>query len=292
MRPLQWIKNLVIAGPLIFVPEGWVLVAAWTRTIEAICAFCLLAGSTYLLNDLIDRDADQHHPTKRNRPIASGELPLPIARTAMVLALLLGLFWLSSIDRRPPLPISDSPFPLALATGLTYVLMTIAYSLVLKTIPILDVMMIALGFVLRAAAGAAVLQVHISPWLLLCTFLLLLMVALGKRRWELESLEEAASHRATLAHYTLPLIDQFLGIAAAMTLMAYSLYTFNNDRLKEPWLMVTIPFVLYGVMRYLALIHVHGTGGAPEEAILKDKAILIDIVLWAITAMAILAWGR
>ncbi|HYE77605.1 MAG TPA: UbiA prenyltransferase family protein [bacterium] len=292
LRPIQWVKNLVIAGPLLFVPEGWGLAAAWGRTLEAIGAFCLLSGATYLFNDLIDREADQHHPTKRLRPIASGAVSTGQARAALALLLVAGFAWLWSLDRRPPLPIANAPYLLVVATGLAYVLLTVAYSLALKRVPVLDVLILALGFVLRAAAGAAVLQVEVSPWLLLCTFLLLLMVALGKRRWELESLENAHAHRASLAHYSLPLIDQFLGIAAAMTLMAYSLYTFNNPRFREPWLMVTIPFVLYGVMRYLALIHVHGTGGAPEEAILRDKPTLLNLLLWAVAAMVILAVGR
>ena len=288
MRPLQWVKNLVIAGPLVFVPKAWAESAAWGRTAETICAFCLLAGGTYLLNDLMDRAADQHHPTKRNRPIASGELGVQTALVAWILSTIAGLGWLWQIEQRPSLPFAETQVHWLLWSGVAYLVLTLAYSLWLKRIPILDVILVALGFVIRAVAGGAVLQVHVSPWLLLCTFLLLLMVALGKRRWEMESLEDAHAHRPILAEYNLALIDQFLSITAAMTLMAYSLYTFNTSTIHGPWLMLTIPNVLYGVVRYLALIHIEGSGGAPEEAILKDAPTLINIGVWILLSAAIL----
>ncbi|MEO7995755.1 MAG: UbiA prenyltransferase family protein [bacterium] len=295
LRPLQWTKNLVIAGPLVFVPQAWSDPDAWLRTIGVIAAFCALASGTYLLNDLRDREADQHHPKKRNRPIASGQITSTTAIGMMVLLWIVGLGALAFIDRLPPLALAEPDQPAALVwIGLGYLAITLAYSLVLKHIPILDVILVALGFVMRAVAGGGALRVHVSPWLLMCTFLLMLMIALGKRRWEASTLEYAAKHRASLGDYDLSLIDQLLSMTAAMTVMAYTLYTFlgyqplNGLGSNRAWLMLTIPNVLYGVARYLALIHVAGQGGEPEEVILRDRATLINIGVWILLSASIL----
>lgn len=238
-------------------------------------AFIGLSSATYLVNDVRDREADRHHPRKQHRPIASGAVPVSLAFVAAVLLLLLGFGILTSVG---------TP---ALQIGIAYVVLTLAYSLWLKQLPILDVMLVALGFVLRATAGAVAIEAEPSPWLYLCTFLLMLMIALGKRRWELINLEYALAHRPNLREYSLPLLDQFLSIVAAMTLMAYAFYTFNNIHVDGPWLMLTIPNVLYGVIRYLALIHVNEQGGVPEDAILRDPATMINLALWIALSAAL-----
>jgi len=285
LRPVQWAKNLVIAGPFLFVPEVWGDSHVWVRLALTITAFCGLSSSTYLINDLRDREADRHHPRKMHRPIASGTISPQVALGMAIALMCLGLGMMYAVDS---MHLPDADAGLVLPMGICYLAMTLAYSLGLKELPILDVILVALGFVLRAAAGAAAVRVEASPWLLLCTFLLMLMIALGKRRWELVNLEYALAHRPNLREYNLTLLDQFLGVVASMTLMAYALYTFNSEHVEGSWLMLTIPNVLYGVIRYLALIHVNEEGGAPEEAILKDPATMINIGFWILLVSIIM----
>jgi len=277
MRPKQWIKNLFIFTALVFAEKlfEWQLLA---RTIIAFVLFCLISSCVYLVNDLADREKDRRHPIKAKRPLASGQLKpsAAIAATvALTVASLLGSFLLSP------------PFGLI---ALAYLLIMIAYSLALKDVVIIDALTLALGFVLRAVAGAVVIAVPISPWLYVCTTLLALFLSFGKRRHELILLEEGADeHRAILRDYTPRLLDEMIAIVTSAAVMAYSLYTFSAPNLPPNHsMMLTIPFVLYGIFRYLYLIHVKNEGGSPEEILIEDLPLIIDIVLWGMAVVAIL----
>jgi 4-hydroxybenzoate polyprenyltransferase len=279
MRPRQWMKNLIIYAPLVFDrqfnPDHLPDIA---RTTVGFIIFCLVSGVVYLTNDIADLEADRKHPDKRNRPIASGALPVKTATVAAILILVIVLplaFWLS--------------FNFFVVT-LAYLFLHLAYSKWIKHIPLLDVMAIALGFVLRIAAGITLIHVsRFSPWLYVVTSLGALYIGFGKRRAELALLEDGANaHRKVLEGYTIPLLDQYITIVSATTIIAYSLYTFSAPNLPENHLMMlTVPFVLYGIFRYLYLIQVKHSGGAPEEVILSDKPLQATVILWGITVMAL-----
>jgi 4-hydroxybenzoate polyprenyltransferase len=277
MRPKQWTKNLIVFAALIFDLQldepGRVLVAG-----AAFAAFCLASGSVYLINDLLDREADRRHPTKRNRPIASGKLPEKVAVLAAAAA----------IVAAPAIGALIRPgFGLIIAV---YIALMLSYSLWIKHMVILDVFAIAAGFVLRAAGGAVALDVPISPWLYVCTVLLALFLGFGKRRNEIQVLEGVAGlHRKNLEEYSVGLLDQLILLTAAATVMSYSLYSFTAPSLPENHaMMLTIPFVLYGIFRYLLLVYVREEGGAPEQLLLSDRPLLISVGLWALAAVAIL----
>ncbi len=277
MRPKQWIKNLFIFTALVFAEKLFEL-QLLARTITAFVLFCIISSCVYLINDLADMEKDRRHPIKSKRPLASGQLKPSVAIAAtmvLTVASLIGSFSLSLL------------FGLI---ALAYLLLMIAYSFALKDIVILDVLTLALGFVLRAVAGAVAIAVPISPWLYVCTTLLALFLGFGKRRHELILLEEGADeHRAILREYTLRLLDEMIAIVTSAAVMAYSLYTFSAPNLPPNHsMMLTIPFVLYGIFRYLYLIHIKNKGGSPEEILLEDLPLLIDIVLWGITVVAIL----
>jgi 4-hydroxybenzoate polyprenyltransferase len=279
MRPRQWMKNLIIYAPLVFDrqfnPDHLPDIA---RTTVGFIIFCLVSGVVYLTNDIADLEADRKHPDKRNRPIASGALPVKTATVAAILILVIVLplaFWLS--------------FNFFVVT-LAYLFLHLAYSKWIKHIPLLDVMAIALGFVLRIAAGITLIHVsRFSPWLYVVTSLGALYIGFGKRRAELALLEDGANaHRKVLEGYTIPLLDQYITIVSATTIIAYSLYTFSAPNLPENHLMMlTVPFVLYGIFRYLYLIQVKHSGGAPEEVILSYKPLQATVILWGITVMAL-----
>ncbi|MDO8736711.1 MAG: decaprenyl-phosphate phosphoribosyltransferase [Thermoleophilia bacterium] len=275
LRPKQWIKNLVVFAGIIFSRN----LADWSMQWKTWCtffAFCAVVSAGYLINDILDRESDRHHPVKKYRPIASGSLSVGAAVTAvfvLVLPALIGGYFV------------DHLLPVFLAG---YMVLQFSYSMYLKHLVIVDVMVIAAGFVIRAVAGAAVIHVPISSWLVVCTMLLALFLGLAKRRAELVLLEDdAASHRANLEHYSLELIDQMISVTASATLVSYALYTFTAfpDSHSMMW---TIPFVLYGIFRYLSLVHTHLRGGSPEQVMLTDKPLLIDVVLWVITVVAAL----
>lgn len=285
LRPKQWLKNGIVALALIFSigqawipsqPESWLPLLG--RTALAFIAFSLVASAEYLVNDLRDIDADRLHPQKRLRPLAAGTLHPQVAVVAAVLlggaGLALGL-------------LLNWRFGLLLAS---YTAITVAYSYVLKHWVIVDVMTIAVGFVLRAAGGAIVIGVPISPWLYLCTILGALFIAITKRRHELVLLgDESGAHRASLDDYTPLLLDQMTSIVTAATIVAYSLYTVTAENLPANHAMLlTLPFVLYGVFRYLFLVYARDEGGSPEEVLLRDRPLLIDIGLWLLSAAAIL----
>lgn len=277
MRPRQWTKNAVLLAPLVFDRQLFHL-PALIRTIAALFLFCLLSSTVYIINDLLDREADQKHPEKCKRPIASGELPTSVAVTAAVILPLIVFplaFWLS---------------PLFALIGLVYFLLNLAYSIRLKHEPILDVLIIAAGFVLRVGGGVVVIHVErFSPWLYVVTTLLALYLGFGKRRAELALLSDNAnSHRRVLDGYSLNLLDQLITIVSSTTIISYSLYTFSAPNLpNNHTMMLTIPFVLYGIFRYLYLIQIKHSGGAPEELLLSDHPLQIAILLWGVAVLLI-----
>ncbi len=278
LRPKQWTKNLFIFAALVFDLKLF-QAAPLFRTVAGFVLFCLLSSTIYLINDLVDIERDRQHPVKRNRPLASGQLSPTVAILA---ALGIGVICV---------PLA---FVLEVDFGwiaVSYVILMTIYSFFLKNVVIVDVMIIAIGFVLRVAAGAVLVHVErFSPWLYVCTTLLALFIAIGKRRNELVLLKgNANAHRAILDEYSLSFIDEMISIISAATLIAYSLYTFSAENLpKNHTMMLTIPFVLYGLFRYLYLIHVQGEGGAPEEIVIKDKPLVINVGLWALAVVLIL----
>jgi len=278
MRPKQWPKNVFIFTALVF-DEKLFTPAPLLKTIAAFVLFCLTSSAVYLINDVADIEKDRQHPTKRLRPLPSGQLKPSVAIAAGVLIPLVTL------------PLS---FLLDLYFGfvvLVYLVTMIVYSFVLKNMIILDVLTVAAGFVLRVAAGAIVVDVErFSPWLYICATLVALFIGISRRRHELILLAENANeHRASLNEYSLPLLDEMISVVASATVIAYSLYTFSAPNLPPNHaMMLTIPFVLYGIFRYLYLIHVKSKGGTPEEIFLSDLPIIIALGLWALAVIAIL----
>ncbi len=279
LRPAQWTKNLIVFAALIFgqrLLDGEAVV----RALVAFLAFCALSGVVYVVNDVVDREADRQHPLKRLRPIAAGALPVPVAlggAAVLGVVALVASLWLGVAFA---------------AHAVAYVALQLAYSLGLKRQVILDVLSIALGFVIRASAGGAAIDVPISQWLLVCTILLALFLALAKRRHEITLLgEEAARHRAILGEYTPYLVDQMIAVVAASTLMGYAVYTVSSDtaeRFGTPWLGLTLPFPLYGIFRYLYLVHRRSQGGSPTELLLADRPLLLCVALWGATVVALI----
>ena len=276
LRPKQWTKNAIVFAGLVFAKKLGDPQAV-TLAVSAFVIFCLLSSVVYVINDIIDVEADRLHPKKRFRPLAAGDITLAQA-CGLVALLLLSL---------PAALVLDVAFG---AVALLYFANNLAYSLRLKHVVILDVFIIAAGFVLRAVAGAVVIHVDISPWFLLCTTLAALFLALSKRRHELLLLsEEAGSHRRILEEYNTPLLDSMIAVVTSATVMAYSLYTFFAENLpRNHAMMLTIPFVLYAVFRYLYLVYKKDEGGSPDEALLKDVPLLTCILLWGLTAVGIL----
>ncbi len=283
LRPKQWTKNLALFVGLVFAQRLF-SVTSFERAGLAFFAFCLASSFIYLLNDLLDLENDRQHPVKRNRPLASGRLPIPWAIATMGFLLLLCAGLTAAIFT---IPISEKDNFASLggsnllftATICTYLVLMVLYSIRLKHIVLLDVFIIAAGFVLRIVAGAVVIPVSISPWLYLVTILLSLFLALNKRRHELVLLQgEASNHRQILKEYSIPMLDQMITIVTAATFMSYSLYTFQGPTGNHR-LMLTIPLVLYGMFRYLYLVHMKMEGGSPEEVLLRDRHMLVTVVL-------------
>jgi 4-hydroxybenzoate polyprenyltransferase len=281
MRPIQWIKNGVIFAALVFDQKIMEWPYLW-RTVVGFVLFCLVSGVVYTINDVVDLEKDREHPKKRRRPIAAGEisprLALGLAAGIGVLAIVFGVLL----------------NPLFAAILIGYLVLQMAYSLYLKHIVLLDVMAIAAGFVLRVAAGIPLVDAErFSPWLFICMTLLSLFLGLGKRRGELVLLgSEATNHRASLGDYNVMLLDHLLSIVTASMILAYALYTFSAPNLPpDHWMMLTIPFVIYGAFRYLYLIHVRGTTLAPDEVVLTDRPLQVDFVLWGLAAVLILYLG-
>ena len=287
-RPRQWGKNLLIYLAFFFTlgehdVQGFSgELSLFGRVTLAFLLFTLLTAATYIINDLADVKEDRLHPKKQHRPLASGELSPAVAVTgALVLASIgVALSFVLDVD-----------FGIV---AVIYLGLMLAYTAALKDMVILDVLSISAGFVLRAAAGALVIDVPISPWLYVVASLGALLIALGKRRDELSVLgEDGATHRAALRDYTIPLVDQLMAVVAPAAVVAYILYTFTAENLPDNnAMMLTIPFVLYGIFRYLFLLHRRKMGGSPEEILLTDYPLLANIVLWLATASAILMVNR
>ncbi len=277
-RPKHWVKNLVVFAALVF-SQNLTHPEMLFRVTETFLLFCLASAAVYLINDIADREQDRFHPEKKDRPIASGKLAIGPAAVGAVIFIALSL--LGSYALRP----------LVFLIVLGYVALNLAYSFYLKNIILLDAFSIALGFVFRVVAGAEVIQVEISAWIVLCTVLGSLFLAFSKRRHELGLEEVAANHRPSLAHYSTYFLDQMIAVVTASTVMAYALWTmwptvvmkFHTFRL--PW---TIPFVCYGIFRYLYLVHQKGEGGSPTKIFISDPPMLINIALWIGSVVAIL----
>ncbi|MGE0702773.1 MAG: decaprenyl-phosphate phosphoribosyltransferase [Vicinamibacterales bacterium] len=278
LRPGQWTKNLLVFAALIFAvrlfdPRSFIEAAA------AFAIFCALSGVVYLVNDMADRETDRLHPTKRSRPIAAGDLPVGVAAGAAVVlgaAALAGAFTLGWRFG---------------AIAVAYLALQALYSGPLKHIVIIDVLVVAVGFVLRAAAGAVAINVEISHWLFVCTILLALFIALAKRRHELVLLADGAvGHRRILGEYSPYLLDQMISVVTASTLVAYIFYAISPetaDKFGTPWLGLTIPFPIYGIFRYLYLVHQREGGGSPADLLINDRPLLLCVMLWIAAVIVI-----
>ena len=282
LRPAQWSKNAILFGALLFSkhlfdpPEV-------LRVVAAFASFCLVASAAYVMNDLRDADRDRRHPQKRFRPIPAGRVS---PNTALLVGIGAGVGGLA----------------LAAALGMSFLALVafylawqVAYTFLMKEIVILDVMALSVGFVVRAVAGGVVIDVPISPWLVICTFLLALFMGFAKRRHEVILLDAgAADHRRSLREYSPYFLDQMIAVVTASTVVAYAIYTVSpevQEKLGTQYLYVTIPFVLFGIFRYLYLVHQKEEGGNPTQIMLTDAPLIVDVLLWAMTAAFVLYWG-
>jgi len=280
MRPKQWAKNIFIFAPLVF-DQKLFHPTYLARTVAGFVLLCLISGAVYLMNDLVDAEKDRQHPRKRNRPIASGRLSPRLALAAAVLIPLVGL------------PLGFLLDPLFGGILLGYLVLQIAYSFVLKNAVIIDALAVAAGFVLRVAAGIPLVEAErFSPWIYTCMGLLALFISFSKRRHELTLLgKNANGHRESLGEYSVLLLDQFILIVTAATLVAYTLYTFSAPNLPpNHTMMLTVPFVLYAVFRYMYLVYVKGLGGEPEEIVLRDRPLQVGVLLWGLAVILIMYW--
>jgi len=281
MRPQQWVKNLFVLTPLLF-SHSLFAPAQVGRALASFVLFCLVSSSVYLLNDIQDRSQDRLHPTKRFRPLAAGELNLGVALGAMVTFLLVALAGGVLLDKI-----------LALIL-LSYWLINLLYSIWLKHQVILDVFALASGFVLRVVGGGVAISVEISHWLVLCTTFLALFLSFSKRRQELVRLGQGAgAHRQVLGEYNAYFIDMMISIVTASTVMSYALYTVSAEtvqRFHTRGLMLTLPFVLYGIFRYLYLVYHENQGEDPTQSLLTDRSMVINLCLWALTVGVIVYW--
>ncbi len=296
-RVSQWIKNLAVFAPIVF--SGFLFVeGAFWEVAKAFGVFCLLSSAVYIFNDLVDRERDKNHPFKKKRPIASGQWPLHLAVFWLVALGLMGVFLASQLS------------VFFLMSALAYLALNLGYTLVWKQVPILDVMSIAAGFVLRVYAGAFVINVHMDVWFLLTVISASLFLAVGKRRSEMTLLsglgKDFEKHRQALIHYTPDLLDAYTSMFANTTWLTYTLFTFLHPPLQpegrvlslmarlprtlrtEKWLMVTVPVVIYGVMRYMQLIYEENKGESPHRVLLTDGPLLMSVVIWGVMVVVIL----
>ncbi|MFO7172031.1 MAG: decaprenyl-phosphate phosphoribosyltransferase [Bacillota bacterium] len=276
LRPKQWTKNLLVFAAYVFSVDRVGTGAFW-RAALAFLLFSLVSGCVYILNDFVDLEADRQHPEKRHRPMASGRLSPAVALAFGAVALLVSL---------------AAAFRLSAGFGwilVGYFALNLGYSFFLKHLVIVDIMAIAAGFVLRALGGSAVIDVAITPWFLLCVFLLSLLLATGKRRHEVLLLKhQKGLHRKVLDQYSVEFLDQIAGILTTGAILAYSMFTFLSGR--TPHLMWTIPLVIYGMFRYLYLVHVLGQGGKPEDLLFQDRSLLAAVLLYGVAVVVILKW--
>jgi len=282
MRPKQWTKNAAIFAALIFDAKVF-QPGPLLRTLAGFALLCMVTGAVYIVNDLADIEKDRQHPTKRKRPLPSGTLPIPFALAGAVVLLGVALplaFWL------------DVTFGL-LAAG--YFVLQLAYTFVLKNYVIIDVIAISTGFVIRVGAGVPLVPAdRFSPWLYVCTTLLALFLGFGKRRQELVLLQDSArNHRAILGEYSVQFLDEMLNVIISAAIVAYSLYTFTAVNVPpNHMMMLTIPLPMYGLFRYLYLIHIRGETAAPDEVLLKDRPLQLAVVVWGALSFAVLFWYR
>jgi 4-hydroxybenzoate polyprenyltransferase len=283
LRPHQWTKNFVVLAALIFAGQLYHL-PSFLLASGAFLVFCALSGSVYLMNDLMDLEGDRRHPVKRLRPLPSGELSTSVAKTGLLVLAGAGIGGAFAVGAR------------FAAVAVVYFLSMVAYSVVLKHIVVVDVLVVAMGFVLRALAGAVAIDVAFSHWLLICTLLFALFLALAKRRQELTLLAGGAiEHRKILGEYSPYLLDQMIAVVTASTVVSYALYTLAPEtiaRFGTDHLVWTLPFVLYGILRYLYLVHQKEDGGDPTKVLLNDRPILVTVALWAATVVTLIYHGR
>jgi 4-hydroxybenzoate polyprenyltransferase len=279
LRPHQWVKNGFVLAPLIFAGK---LLHAPSLILEfsAFGVFCLLSSGVYSFNDVFDREQDRNHPTKKNRPVAAEEISVPAAAAVGTVLLTAGILGAVIIGKA---------FLLWVAF---YLLLQFGYNVAFRDIVILDILVIAMGFVIRAVAGSLAIAVIISPWLILCSLLIALFLGFAKRRHEIVLMGAAATeHRSILKDYSVPLLDQLIGIVTAATIVSYAIYTLTPEvtqRLGSRYMILTLPFVLYGIFRYLYLVHVHEKGGSPTKDLLTDTPLLLSILLWTLSSVALI----
>lgn len=283
LRPKQWTKNLIIFAGLVF-SRHFLNTRYFLESLAAFAIFCLLSGTVYIVNDIVDRESDRMHPVKSKRPIAAKSLAVNSAIIFAVIFAIAALFFAYLMNQ------------LFFLVALAYFILMLAYSFFLKKIVILDVLVVAIGFALRAYAGTVAIDVQISVWLFLCAILLALFLAISKRRHELVLFEAAApTHRNVLSEYSKPLLDQMISIVTAATLIAYSIYTIAPEtvtKFHSKNLVLTIPFVLYGIFRYLYLIYQKQLGGSPESILLEDRSLIISIFGWLLSVIIIIYFAR
>ena len=279
MRPSQWVKNILIFAGLIFSRNLFNAVVFW-KVFAGFSFFCLAAGSIYLFNDIKDLEKDRDHPEKSRRPLASGKLKIETAYIAMASAVFVTLIGALVLDRT------------FFAIVAAYLIINLVYTIKIKHVVILDVMCIAFGFVLRVFAGTALANVEITDWLIICTITLSLFLGFSKRRHEIASLQTGQSnHREVLSEYSIQFLDQMIAVATACSAMSYALYTISDEtvaRFQTRNLVYTIPFVFYGIYRYLYLIHQKKAGGDPTSALLRDKPLLVNNIFWLIVVLIII----
>jgi len=276
MRPRQWVKNGFILIPLLFARKVFDL-PSLLDAIQAVLVFCLVSGAIYLLNDLFDVAADRMHPVKKFRPLAAGLISPRLTQVAIGLLLVAGVLWSWQIG---------SGFLIVVTI---YIIVQILYNFKLKEVVIMDVFCVSAGFFLRVIAGAAAIEVAVSHWLVVCTILLSMFLALAKRRHELVLMGngEAKEHRKVLSHYSPDLLDQMVSVITAGTLVSYMLYCVSSETIEKfntDHLIYTFPFVLYGIFRYLYIMHKKNGGGSPEKILITDKPMLLNVLLWAISS--------
>lgn len=271
MRPAQWIKNLLVLAGLVFAEKIGDLHLSWLA-FQALLVFCMLSSAVYLINDVLDREHDRKHPLKKERPVASGKLSPGLCTLAAIILALAATAWALKLGRQFSI------------VGVSYLVLNILYTVKLKHVVIVDVMAVALGFLLRVLAGTVVINVQTSHWILICTFLLSLFLAFGKRRYEIILLEsEASTHRGVLVYYSPYFLDQMISVVTASTLICYTLYTLSEDTVAHVGsrnLLFSVPFVMYGIFRYLYLIHERKGGGDPTHLLLTDLSLLGAVVCW------------
>lgn len=279
LRPLQWIKNTLVFVALVFSQNAFHL-PLLLKTTAAFGLFCLLSGAVYLINDIVDLEADRLHPIKKFRPLPSGRLPKPLALGSAIFFAIVSLLISYKLD------------PLFGRVALIYFILFVSYSFFFKKVHIVDMIVVALAYVLRAVAGGEVIHVSISLWLILCTAFLALFIVISKRRHELVVLgNDSFSSREVLSGYTAPFLDQMIGISSSASFIFYTLYTISSETVSHfghRKLLFTLPFVGYGIFRYLYLVYIKNHGGSPEVIFLKDKAMIVNLILWGALVMGIL----